>query len=105
MSMLWQRVAGFFKAIWSSPFGQILSVATNNLVRVAGTTALDLLTVQAQRKVAELDLYSNMTGEVKARHARDFLIAYAESAGLNVAKSVINLVVELAVSALKVERS
>jgi len=96
-----QTVKVFLQTIWTTAFGDIIKIAVVNIAALYKSSILDFLSRSAEKKVAEMERYQNLSGEEKQKATKDYLIAVAASEGITVASAVINLIIEAAVVKIK----
>ncbi|MEE8598230.1 MAG: hypothetical protein V3S69_01695 [Dehalococcoidales bacterium] len=95
---LWLKIIAFFRTSW----GQAVLAAGQSVVAELGKKGTDLLAKEAQARALELEeKYPNGSGDLKHKELVDFLRLRATDLGLNLGDSVVNVLVEIAVSALK----
>jgi len=91
------------KAFFKTPGGLIIRDALASAIQVAGVIGTSVLLEEAKKRVKNLD-DQTLPNAVKAIDARDYLIGYAGRVGVNVSTSLINMLVEIAVQALRSEQ-
>jgi hypothetical protein len=95
---LWLQVIAFFRTAW----GQSVLAAGEQVVKSLGRKYADLLIKEAQERALELEKkYPAGSGDLKHKELVDYLRLRSTDLGLSLGQSVLNLVVEVAVSALK----
>ena len=95
---LWLNLVAFFRTAW----GQSILAAGEQVVREIGKKGTDLLIEEAKDRALELEAkYPQGSGELKHKELVDYLRLRATDLGLSLGQSVINIIIEVAVSALK----
>lgn len=95
---IWLKIIAFFRTAW----GQSVLAAGEQVVRELGKKYTDLLIKEAEERALELETkYPEGSGELKHKELVDYLRLRATDLGLELGMSVINIIIEVAVSALK----
>lgn len=100
----WTKVKLFFSQIFSSVFGQVLLTSVSALVQVAGKAALDEIIRKGKDRASRLENeYPNGASDLKRKELADYLGDVGVSLGLNLSATLVNLLIEIIVSAIKYE--
>lgn len=97
LSRIGSAVLAFFK----SPGGKVIRDAVAGAVQTVGEATLALLLARAKDKVASLDKYSNLSGDLKAAQVKSFIFDIAAQSGVQLSTSLANFILESAVQAVR----
>lgn len=98
------KVAAFFKVFFSSVFGQVALQALVPIVADFGKSAVDEIVRKGKDRALRIENeYPNGPSDLKRKELVNYLGDVGTGLGLNLAASVVNIIVEVIISALKNE--
>lgn len=101
ITSFFSRIAAAVAAFFQGPGGRIVRDAVAGAVSTVGAAVLAVLMEQAKLKVASLDKYSNLDGELKAAQVKSYLYKIAAESGVTLTQSLANFILESAVQAVR----
>lgn len=101
LKTLFSRIADAVRSFFQGPGGRIVRDAVAGAIETVGSAALAVLLEQATTKVAALEKYSNLSGDLKAAQVKSYLFKVAAESGIALTTSTANFILESAVQAVR----
>lgn len=102
MSNFWNKIVGFFSKLRASIFGQMAMGVAADVLKELGKEVADALAQEAKNRAILLEQeYGPGTGDKKRKELAGYLGDRGTELGLSLSSSMINVLIEVAVAAMK----